>query len=95
MEETERQLETTPRIVGCLGQPHEDRDNSSVFVVRGIEEQAIFNEALNGGYRATATGFRCGTNNRYGSELGIQEEGWFGHDQIGLEQISNGFATAN
>src|SRR5712692_5227020 len=78
-------LEPAARLVSFLCQADEDRDDSSIVVGCWIAEEPVVDEALNRGHRAPTTGFARRTNNGHGSELRLQEECWFRHDQVGLE----------
>src|SRR5229473_2152069 len=78
-------LEPAARVVSFLCQALEYRDDASTLVVCWIDEEPVVDEALNRCHRAPTTGFARRTNNGHGSELRVQEECWFRHDQVGLE----------
>src|SRR6266850_7040765 len=80
--------EAAPGRIGFFRQAQKDLHNPGVLICCGVEKQPIINEALDRG-RRSALFCGSGSDDRNGAELFVKEQSWLGHDQVGLELVSN------
>src|SRR5580704_5046404 len=81
------------RFVRFFRQAHELVHDPGVLVCRWIEEQAVLSKADDGGHSAALLSGRR-TNDGDRAQTFVQEDGRFGHDQVGLEHIWNVFVRS-
>ena len=76
------------RGIGFFRQTEKNLHDASVLIRRRIEKQSIIDEALDRGY---CSAFFCGRwpDDGNGAELFVKEQSWLGHDEVGLEVVSN------
>src|SRR4029077_2650622 len=82
-----RGLELATRLVRFFRQLHQNSHEAGVVVCFWIKEQAILREAEDRSDGAPVFNRRR-TNDGNGSELGVKEVGWLGHDQVSLQCIA-------
>ena len=80
--------EPAPGRIGFLRQAQKNLHDPGVLICCGVQKQTIINEALN---RGDCSALFCGgrPDDGNGAELFVKEQSWLGHDQVGLELISN------
>src|SRR5882762_9943077 len=83
-----RCLELATGLVSLFRQLHERVDDPGVvFIGLGIYEKSVCYKSLDSGRRATESR-RGRADDGHRAELLVQEVGWFGHDQVGLQSVS-------
>src|SRR5438552_18496400 len=80
--------EAAPGRIGFFRQAEKDLHDPGVRVCCGVEKQTIINEARDRGHRS-ALFDGSWSDDRNGAELFVKEQSGLGHDQVGLELVSN------
>src|ERR1700757_2990940 len=81
-------LEGAPGGIGSFRKSQKNLHDPGVFIGCGIEKEPVVGEALYGSNgSALLSGSRPDDGD--GAELFVKEQCWLGHDQVGLEQISD------
>src|SRR5258708_1608688 len=81
-------LELAASRIGFFSQTHQHRhDPGVVFIGLGIYEKTVLDKCLDSGGRATKS-CRGRANDGHRAELLVQEVGWLGHDQVGLQSVA-------
>src|ERR1700739_2017335 len=81
-------LERPPGGIGLFRQGEKRLHDPGVLVACGIEKEPVVNEALHGSNRAALLG-RSRPDDGDRAQLFAKEQCRLGHDQVGLEQVSD------
>jgi hypothetical protein len=77
-------LESAPSLIRLLRQAEHDLQELGILLA---DEQPVIHKALERGHCSTIL-VRGGTNDRNGGKLLVEEVGWLGHDEVGLQGVA-------